>query len=166
MGLSPMLELGVGVMLVALGADVLRRLVRERVHFHRHRHGNSVHVHAHSHKGEYRVHDAERHAHVHVARLPLRPLFVGMTHGLAGSAALVVLAASSTHTPLRGFAYVLLFGAGSIVGMAALSAAIALPLSRLARLMTWTRNAVHAIVGTTTLAIGATIIVASASAFA
>ena len=49
------LETAVGIMLVVLGADVLRRLVRDRIHFHAHRHGlETEHVHAHSHRGEGR----------------------------------------------------------------------------------------------------------------
>ncbi|OQX43499.1 MAG: urease accessory protein, partial [Candidatus Sedimenticola endophacoides] len=60
------LELAVGFMLVLLGADVLRRVVRERVHFHVHRHGGERHFHAHSHAGEARAaHDPERHHHPH-----------------------------------------------------------------------------------------------------
>ena len=54
--------------------------------------------------------------------MPWRTLLVGTMHGMAGSAALVVLAASSIDDPWSGLAYVLLFGLGSVVGMAALSA--------------------------------------------
>ena len=48
--LAEWLEFAVGVMLILLGASVLWRIVRERVHFHIHRHdGGQVHLHAHSH---------------------------------------------------------------------------------------------------------------------
>src|ERR1700681_4174538 len=44
------LETAVGIMLVGLGAHVLWRLWRDRVHFHQHGHGDgTVHIHAHSH---------------------------------------------------------------------------------------------------------------------
>ena len=89
--LEQALETAVGVMLVLLGADVLRRLIRDRIHFHVHRHrGDTVHVHAHSHRGEGR-HEDSAHRHAHPKRWPIRALAVGMMHGLAGSAALVVL---------------------------------------------------------------------------
>ena len=39
-GVAHWLEVVVGVMLIGLGADVLRRLIRQRVHFHSHRHGH------------------------------------------------------------------------------------------------------------------------------
>ena len=47
------LELAVGIMLLGLGFDVLRKMIKERVHFHVHHHPNQTpHFHAHSHKGE------------------------------------------------------------------------------------------------------------------
>ena len=43
------IETAVGLMLIGLGAHVLWRLWRDRVHFHRHGHGDgTVHFHAHS----------------------------------------------------------------------------------------------------------------------
>ena len=86
------LEAAVALMLILLGAHLLYRLWRDKVHFHRHRHGDgTVHVHAHSHAGEARAHARSVHGHEHPAGLPLRALAVGLMHGMAGSAALVVL---------------------------------------------------------------------------
>ena len=65
------LELAVGAMLIVLGAEVLWRLLRERVHFHLHRHADGqAHFHAHSHAGDARPHDAAAHHHGHPRRLP------------------------------------------------------------------------------------------------
>ena len=109
------LESGVGIMLVGLGAHVLWRLWRERVHFHIHGHGDgTVHVHAHSHAGETAAHDRARHAHAHGFRW--RTLAVGLMHGMAGSAALLVLAVSQAGNPVAGLGYVALFGVGSMIG--------------------------------------------------
>ena len=53
----------VGLMLIGLGIDVLRRQLRERIHFHVHRHADGhLHFHAHSHAGE-KVHAAVHHYH-------------------------------------------------------------------------------------------------------
>ena len=85
------LELLVGVMLIALGADVLRQLIRRRIHVHIHTHESGVrHVHAHSHAHPQAGHDW-LHDHPHAGSPLWRALAVGMTHGLAGSAALLVL---------------------------------------------------------------------------
>lgn len=125
------LESLVGVMLVALGLDLLRRLYRQRIHFHIHRHADGVrHFHAHSHRPG-QAHDAASHHHRHDKSLPKRALFIGLMHGMAGSAALVILAAESTHGALAGLLYILLFGLGSVLGMATLSVVIMLPMRRL-----------------------------------
>src|SRR4030095_16329850 len=120
------IEAAVGIMLIGLGAHVLWRLWRDRVHFHRHGHADgTVHFHAHSHAGDRLPHARADHAHEHGFRW--RALLVGLMHGMAGSAALLVLAATQASSPAAGLGYVALFGVGSMIGMAALSAVIAVP---------------------------------------
>lgn len=80
---------------------------------------------------------------------------VGLMHGMAGSAALLVLAVSQTGDPIQGLLYVLVFGIGSMLGMGTLSSAIALPLVLSARFLTWANSGLQAAVGATTLVIGA-----------
>jgi hypothetical protein len=141
-------------MLVLLGADVLRRLVRERIHFHVHRHGPQLaHVHAHSHRGEG-PHAESAHRHSHPGRWPLRALAVGMMHGLAGSAALVVLALQALPTTGLGLGYIALFGLGSVAGMALLSAAVAVPLRLSSRYLTGVHRAMTGLVGIASCALG------------
>jgi ABC-type nickel/cobalt efflux system permease component RcnA len=148
------IEIAVGVMLVVLGLDVLRRLWRERIHFHTHRHGDgTVHLHAHSHRGESQ-HDPRHHRHAHPEGFPLRALGIGMMHGLAGSAALLLLTMGDAATPLGGLAYVALFGIGSIAGMALLSVVIAVPLQWSAQRVTWLHNGLQSAVGVVTIAVG------------
>ena len=154
------LETAVGVMLVGLGAHVLWRLWRDRVHFHRHGHGDgTVHIHAHSHAGETVSHAHVPHAHAHGFRW--RTLLVGLMHGMAGSAALLVLAASQASSVAAGLGYVLLFGIGSMVGMGALSAVIAVPLAVSARWLTAANRGLQGAVGVITMAIGVTTVIAT-----
>ena len=75
-------------------------------------------------------------------------------HGLAGSAALLLLAMTRVKDPVWGFAYVLVFGLGSMVGMGALSAVIAVPLSFSARLLGAARSGLQAAIGLGTLGLG------------
>ena len=92
------LETAVGLMLIGLGAHVLWRLWRDRVHFHRHGHADgTVHFHAHSHAGETAPHVRNVHAHDHGFRW--RTMLVGLMHGMAGSAALLVLAVTQASSP-------------------------------------------------------------------
>jgi high-affinity nickel permease len=152
------IETAVGVMLVGLGAHVLWRLWRDRVHFHRHGHGDgTVHFHAHSHAGETLAHARAAHAHEHGFRW--RTLLVGLMHGMAGSAALLVLTVSQASSPAVGLGYVALFGIGSMIGMGALSTLSALPIAVSARWLTSANRGLQGAVGLVTVAIGVTTIV-------
>jgi len=147
------LELAVGIMLIVLGGDVLRRLVRDRIHFHSHRHGNAQsHFHAHSHAGELPAgHDVSRHEHHHPQGFPVRALAVGL---MAGSAAVILLALEAVSSPLHGMLYILVFGFGSVLGMALLSMVISIPMLMSARRLTWAHNAFQAVVGLLTVGLG------------
>jgi cytochrome c biogenesis protein CcdA len=160
------LETAVGIMLVGLGAHVLWRLGRDRVHFHRHSHGDgTVHLHAHSHAGQAPKqtvpHVRARHEHVHGFRW--RTLLVGLMHGMAGSAALLVLAVTQAASPAIGLSYVALFGIGSMIGMGALSSVIAVPLAVSARWLTSANRGLQGAVGVVTIAIGVMTIVETTS---
>ncbi|HEX9116037.1 MAG TPA: urease accessory protein [Anaerolineae bacterium] len=152
------IESAVGIMLVGLGVHVLWRLWRDRVHFHKHSHGDgTVHIHAHSHAGETMAHAHAPHAHRHGFRW--RTLLVGLMHGMAGSAALLVLAVSQASSVALGLGYVALFGIGSMIGMGALSTVIAVPLALSARWLSWANSGLQGAVGLITVAIGARTIV-------
>jgi hypothetical protein len=56
-----------------------------------------------------------------------RPLVVGMVHGLAGSAAVALIVLAAVHDPRWAIGYLMLFGIGTIVGMMAVTTAIAVP---------------------------------------
>ena len=59
----------------------------------------------------------------------MRPLIIGIVHGLAGSAAVALLVLSTIHNPLWATVYLLIFGAGTLVGMMCMTAAMAVPLA-------------------------------------
>lgn len=116
---SGMLEAMVGLMLVLLGGDLLRRI---------HSHRSAPHVHADT--GLVATLGAANPA-VGSQTIPLVPgraLLVGMVHGMAGSAALIVLALQTVDSVTTGLLYIALFGIGSIVGMSLCAAAISVPL--------------------------------------
>jgi high-affinity nickel-transport protein len=109
-GLS--LELGVALMLVALGAFNLLGLRRD----------------ARAHDGH--AHDARSTAAPRRSLAQLaRSLFVGVVHGLAGSAAVALLVLASIRDARQGVAYLAVFGAGTIAGMALLTTLVALPVA-------------------------------------
>jgi sulfite exporter TauE/SafE len=144
-----------GIVLIALGIDVLRRARRSRVHFHVHEHHDgTVHLHAHAHETTGVVHDTAAHEHDHPRGVLSRALLVGSVHGLAGSAALVLIPLQSSGSVLQAFAYLIAFGAGSIAGMVLFSAAISVPLRLSARHLGLTLRMVEGVLGTLTIVLG------------
>lgn len=105
--MAPWVERLVGLTLIAVGTAALVRALR--VHGHRHDHDGVAHWHFHSHRR------SEDHDHVHQAALGM-----GMLHGLAGTGALVIaLPLAVTESAPLALAFLLAFGVGTIIAMAA-----------------------------------------------
>ncbi len=134
------MELSVGLMLILLGVWNLSSFFQAvpaggaaLVHSHPHHHGNLVHTHVHQHVPEAHAHPASDQA---LARLDgkfvkrgayqvVRPLLVGIVHGLAGSAAVTLLILASIRNPRWAIAYLVVFGVGTIAGMMVVTMSIA-----------------------------------------
>jgi ABC-type nickel/cobalt efflux system permease component RcnA len=59
----------------------------------------------------------------------LRPLAIGLVHGLAGSAAVALLVLSMIHSPAWAIAYLVVFGLGTVVGMMLMTTVMAIPIA-------------------------------------
>src|SRR5262245_15733032 len=94
------MEFGVGLMLILLGAANLRAARGSEAHSHVHHTGGSG---------------------------ILRPVAIGVVHGLAGSAAVALLVMTTIPDPAWAMLYLLVFGAGTIAGMGLITIAIAMP---------------------------------------
>jgi hypothetical protein len=139
------MELAVGIMLVLLGVLNLTgvtRAISERLtpgraggHSHPHEHGDYVHTHLHSHAPGHHGHSEDATPQARLDRRfgglgayqAIRPLVIGIVHGLAGSAAVALLVLATIHNAPWAVAYLLLFGLGTIAGMMLITAAIAVP---------------------------------------
>jgi ABC-type nickel/cobalt efflux system permease component RcnA len=108
LGLS--MEFSVALMLVLLGGANLFGATRQIAEL----------AHGHDHAAP------PRHAPVRPTTLA-RPLMVGVVHGLAGSAAVALLVLTTIRDPRWALLYLLLFGAGTVVGMMLLTSMIAVP---------------------------------------
>ncbi|MFQ5860956.1 MAG: urease accessory protein UreH [Dehalococcoidia bacterium] len=150
------LESAVGVMLILLGLQVFWNFRRQRVHLHAHEPQPETHRHLHSH--------AASPEHAHHLRWSLgstvgKPLFrvksyiVGTVHGIAGSAALMLLVLASIKSPLGGLSYIVLFGVGSVVAMGVLTVFLSLPFSVSARFPAVNRM-VQVVAGVASIAFG------------
>lgn len=154
--IANVLEFGVALMILALGASALARALRRRaaVHVHEHHHSSVAHAHLHFHDLNSGGHEGP-HAHTHaVTRIGFKPLLVGAIHGLAGSAALTLLVLTQIDSALIGLAYLVLFGIGSIVGMLLMSSLVGLPFALSARKLTGMHNGLQATVGVLSIGFG------------
>lgn len=84
-----------------------------------------------------------------------RPLLVGIVHGLAGSAAVGLLVATLIDSAFTAIAYLLVFGLGSITGMIAMTALIAVPSVFAARRLTGAGRYLRVASGGLSIAFGA-----------
>ena len=59
----------------------------------------------------------------------LRPLAIGLVHGLAGSAAVALLVLSMIHSAAWAIAYLVVFGLGTVIGMMLMTTVMAIPVA-------------------------------------
>jgi ABC-type nickel/cobalt efflux system permease component RcnA len=149
------MELAVGLMLILLGilnlTGVMQRITHRYtpdhnqgsvVHSHRHEHSGVVHEHIHGHSPEVHMHLASEGPRKRDQKPRgifqnvfqklglyqfLRPLAVGLVHGLAGSAAVALLVLAEIRDPRWAIAYLLVFGIGTIAGMMLITMMIGAP---------------------------------------
>ncbi|WP_057461194.1 hypothetical protein [Pseudovibrio sp. POLY-S9] len=153
------LEFFVGCMLVALGLHALWKLKISGIHFHRHSHGNSrPHFHAHRHE-TLKLHHKDTHDHEHVSGFSLKAYAVGLVHGVAGSAGLLVIVTAATQDPVLALLYVLLFGFGSVCGMAFLTFVISWPIQLGTRFATKLLGGLQAATGCLAIVIGVQVLI-------
>lgn len=145
------LEFCVGVMLVFLGLNVLRKLFRDgTLHFHKHEHGAREHAHPHIHEQGQK--DAP-HSH-HGLRFSPRALVVGMIHGLAGSGGLMLVYLPTIETQTLKLIYIIVFGVGSIAGMMLMSFLVGLPFHLTAARFTRFNSILQSIAGLVSIVFG------------
>ena len=154
------MEFSVAIMLVLLGVLTLTGVTRriqeglagashggeaEGRHAHLHSHGDYVHTHVHGHAPGAHGHLEEATPQARLDRAlgrfgtyhTLRPLIVGLVHGLAGSAAVALLVLAAIRDPGWATAYLVIFGLGTIAGMMLITAAVAVPFAVTARRFAW-----------------------------
>ncbi|PZR74699.1 MAG: high-affinity nickel-transport family protein [Chthoniobacterales bacterium] len=157
------LEFCVALMLIGLGFFNLRAFRNVAVHDLPHQHGDYVHSHPHEHRPDEHGHAENA---VPPARLDrwfgrsriyraLRPIIIGIVHGLAGSAAVALLVLPIIREPLWAMAYLIIFGVGTIAGMMLITAAISVPVAYSARRFLFFNRWIGVTAGADSLCFGA-----------
>ena len=116
-------ELGVVLLLIGFGARAIYRAACNVVPRRTHSHAKAANT---------RFVDVATSAVVDVDRWTLvRPLLVGAVHGLAGSGTLIALVVATLPSTATRLGYLSLFGAGSTLGMVALSGLLGWQIARM-----------------------------------
>jgi high-affinity nickel-transport protein len=163
------MELSVGAMLIVLGIYNLvgfnrsvEQVVAAPVHSHHHAHGDYIHNHVHGHTPATHSHSPDKTPLTFIDRLfgklsvyqVLRPLIVGVVHGLAGSAAIALLVLTTIHDSRWAVAYLLIFGVGTIAGMMVITIAMASAISYAQSRSQWLNRRLGFAAGLISLAFG------------
>ena len=128
---APFLEFGVGIMLVYLGASVVWNIWRGKVHIHQHTH-DAPHVHIHASHEARSGHEMPSDGHNSFYAFG-KPVFrvksyvIGIVHGLAGSAAVMLALLPTIDSFLTGVGYLVLFSVGTMLSMALVTVVLAVP---------------------------------------
>jgi ABC-type nickel/cobalt efflux system permease component RcnA len=115
------LEFLVGIMLVYLGIKTIFSF--KNIHIHHHQHDGDDHKHVHSHQNS----GGHNHKHQHKKTTYLQSMLIGLVHGLAGSGAMVLLTMSTVKSIGEAAIYILIFGAGTVIGMLFFTTIIGIP---------------------------------------
>jgi sulfite exporter TauE/SafE len=116
------LEFFVGIMLVYLGVNSVISFGKNQLHsdVHKHRGGDKKnHLHTHE--------QNPIHHHSHPEKSYVKSTIIGVVHGLAGSAAMVLVTMTAMSNAWQGALYILIFGAGTVAGMLITTTIIGIP---------------------------------------
>ncbi len=164
-----LLEFTVAIALIILGilnlTGFLQLIINKltpgnQEHSHLHFHDRDPHLHIHNHETMREHGEASRKISLkqlvkHYGAFQLvRPIVVGLIHGLAGSAAVALLILSTIQSPQVAILYLLIFGLGTIIGMMIVTTLLGMPIIFAARKFTNAHKFVTTASGILSLAFG------------
>ena len=163
---APYFEIGVGIMLILLGLNVLRNISKGNLHMHMHIDDSKPHIHIHAtHTHELNSSSTVKHGrynHGMLSRiLPLispKSLMVGLIHSLAGSAAVLIMLIPTINSNVMGIGYIVLFGLGTIISMSVVTLLLSVPIKTAFRFPLAQRS-ILSIAGLANLALGSLLII-------
>ena len=144
--LSQYAEKGVAILLIAIGAWILRDLYKARAHVHFHKHEGLTN-HAHWHVNESNDNNVE-HKHDHKA------VMVGVLHGFAGLAPLLAIITMANQPVWLGLVYLLIFSLGVFLSMLIFGGLLGKVLERLQGYGVISMNLIRGLIGLSSIGLG------------
>jgi ABC-type nickel/cobalt efflux system permease component RcnA len=164
-GIVVAFELAAGGMLILIGAWVARPFLNHvlRSQGHNHEHGETEeaqsHVHSHGHRNIHKHSNGHAHnrddGHLHLSKSAR----TGVLQGLGGSAAIMLVMVATVNSLALGFAFIVVFGIGVILGMVSIARLISSLLKYTATHLESIHEKIKAVTGTISIVFGAYIIV-------
>jgi ABC-type nickel/cobalt efflux system permease component RcnA len=142
-------EFAAGIMLIVLGILVIKPLIAHKPHTHQHEKDATPHTHS-------PFDDTSKitsHSHVHKSAL------TGVLQGLAGSAAIMLVTLTTVNSFRLGLVFILVFGAGVILGMVSVACLISSLLNYTAVHLEKVHEKIMAATGTISIGFGIFIII-------
>jgi ABC-type nickel/cobalt efflux system permease component RcnA len=141
-----------GVLLITLGAFVLRPLIAERIHTNQSI-PEHTHTHSHQHSHDHDIDNNQGHAHLHKSAV------TGLLQGLGGSAALMLVTLSTVNSVELGVVFIFIFGVGVILGMVGIACLVGSVLAYTASNLERAHKVIKVLTGSASIVFGIVIIV-------
>jgi cytochrome c biogenesis protein CcdA len=142
-------EFAGGVVLVILGVLVVKPLIADRMHTHRHSNQDD----AITYLNKQLTDSSKGHTHLHKSAV------TGVLQGLGGSAALMLVTLTAVSSVELGLVFILVFGAGVILGMVCIACLVSSLLAYTASHLEKVHRTIKAVTGSASIVFGILIIV-------
>jgi ABC-type nickel/cobalt efflux system permease component RcnA len=152
-------EIAAAVLLIILGAWVIRPLIVKKMHGHTHEdhehHHNHGHTHDHSHSHTHDHPHPQEHGHSHLHK----SAFTGAIQGLGGSAAIMLVTLTTVSSVELGLIFILVFGLGVIASMVCIAGLVGSIIAYTAANLEKVHRIIVAATGSASIIIGIIIII-------
>jgi ABC-type nickel/cobalt efflux system permease component RcnA len=153
-------EIAAAVLLIILGAWVIRPLIAEKMHGHthenhddEHHHDDHTHGHSNSHTHEHPHPHEHGHSHLH------KSAFTGAIQGLGGSAAIMLVTLTTVSSVELGLIFIVVFGVGVITSMVCIAGLVGSIIAYTAANLEKVHRIIVAATGSASIIIGILIII-------
>jgi len=144
-----------GILLIILGALVLRPLIIERINPHKIVDPEHIHFHSHLHSTDHNHNHNDDQGHTQLQKSAV----TGALQGLGGSAALMLVTVSTVNSVLMGSIFIFLFGVGVILGMVGIACLVGSVMAYTASNLEKLHKIIKAVTGSASIVFGIVIII-------
>jgi ABC-type nickel/cobalt efflux system permease component RcnA len=163
-GIAAAFEFAAGIMLIVIGAWVVRPFLSHILHRHKQKENKEENANAHLNNGDAHTNShshGHNHSHSHDdGRFHLsNSALTGVLQGLGGSAAIMLVMVATVNSLALGLVFIVVFGVGVILGMVSIACLISSLLKYTATHLESVHEKIKSVTGTISIVFGAYIVV-------